>query len=607
MGDTEKVSRAESPPPGMDSLTRLFQSEHFNVRMCVTYLFTHRKEQGVLGYLVNKLYSYPIEDVQMYTPQLICLLCLPSSFPTVLEQYVLAACAKSMHFALHAIWYLESDTSDKTDRSVRIALREKMEIAAINRSFRNKRKDSTPTSVEQEVMAKDRLCEYYNKEIVFVAKITDMSLMLRKLPRPEREDRLKRELETLSMSLARMSINIPIDKPGTPFRRLIRVPTISSYCKVLNSRERAPYLVMFEFIEGGECHDPLELQLTPQCDIIDTSPSKADYEGRETLQNTIVHEGYFDSESPKGRMGSPTPPDVEAMAAKLDSVFGRSWYRTVEAARNESPYSKLPGWGVMPVIVKGGDDMRQEVLAMQLINAFDRIWRDADLPVKLHPYGVIVTSGDSGVIELVTDAVSIDAVKKAMPYDDQRSLADYWTYVYGDPSSVQYKTAQRNFIESMAAYSVLSYILQLKDRHNANILLRRDGCIVHIDFGFMLSNSPGGVNFESMPFKLSQEYVDVMGGINSDMFNYYRVLVYSAFKEATKHADQVISLVDMMLLGPSLPCFGADSKACLEALKSRFQPDGDLTVWVRDAIDQSVDNWRARGYDKFQKWSNGIL
>eukprot|EP01059_Diplonema_ambulator_P016532 TRINITY_DN2812_c0_g4_i1.p1 TRINITY_DN2812_c0_g4~~TRINITY_DN2812_c0_g4_i1.p1 ORF type:complete len:600 (+),score=196.34 TRINITY_DN2812_c0_g4_i1:209-2008(+) len=593
-----------SSSPVMDSLTRLFQSEHFNVRMCVTYLFTYRKEPGVLEYLVNKLYSYPLEDVQTYTPQLITLLCMGGSVPLVLEQYILAACAKSMHFALLAIWYLESDPSD---RAVRVSLREKMEIAAINRSFRTKRKESTPSTVEQEVLAKDRLCEYYNREIVFIQKITDMSLMLRKLPRSDRDDRLKKELEMLSMSLASQSINIPIDKPGTAFRRLIRVPNITSYCKVLNSRERAPYLVMFEYIEGGECHDPLELELTPQCDIVTSPVKEVVYESQDTLQNTIVHEGYFGYDSPKGRAGSPTPPDVEAMAVKLDNVFGRSWYRTVEAARNESPYSKLPGWGVMPVIVKGGDDMRQEVLAMQLINAFDRIWRDADLPVRLHPYGVIVTSGDSGIIELVTDAVSIDAVKKAMPNDDQRSLADYWTYVYGDPASLQYKTAQRNFIESMAAYSVLTYILQLKDRHNANILLRRDGSIVHIDFGFMLSNSPGGVNFESMPFKLSQEYVDVMGGVNSDMFNYFRVLVYSAFKEATKHSQQILSLVEMMLPGPHLPCFGTDPKVCLDALKARFQPDTDLTLWVRDAIDQSIDNWRARGYDRFQKWSNGIL
>lgn len=48
----------------------------------------------------------------------------------------------------------------------------------------------------------------------------------------------------------------------------------------------------------------------------------------------------------------------------------------------------------------------------------------------------------------------------------------------------------------------------MKDRHNGNLLLDEEGHIIHIDFGFMLSNSPGGVNFESAPFKLTRELLE---------------------------------------------------------------------------------------------------
>ena len=65
----------------------------------------------------------------------------------------------------------------------------------------------------------------------------------------------------------------------------------------------------------------------------------------------------------------------------------------------------------------------------------------------------------------------------------------------------------------MAAYSLVCYILQIKDRHNGNILVNIEGHILHIDFGFLLSNAPGkGVQFESAPFKMTQEMLDLLGG-----------------------------------------------------------------------------------------------
>ena len=96
--------------------------------------------------------------------------------------------------------------------------------------------------------------------------------------------------------------------------------------------------------------------------------------------------------------------------------------------------------------------------------------------------------------------------------------------VQGTPECLE---AQRNFVESMAGYSLVCFFLQIKDRHNGNIMLDERGHIIHIDFGFMLSNSPGGVNFEAAPFKLTRELLEVMDsnseGKASELFDYFKV------------------------------------------------------------------------------------
>merc|ERR1711985_139745 len=79
------------------------------------------------------------------------------------------------------------------------------------------------------------------------------------------------------------------------------------------------------------------------------------------------------------------------------------------------------------------------------------------------------------------------------------------------------RTALSNFVESMAAYSIICYVLSIRDRHNGNIMIDDVGHVIHVDFGFMLCGAPGGRamqqmgGFEpSMAFKLTAELLEVL-------------------------------------------------------------------------------------------------
>ena len=40
-------------------------------------------------------------------------------------------------------------------------------------------------------------------------------------------------------------------------------------------------------------------------------------------------------------------------------------------------------------------------------------------------------------------------------------------------------------------------------------MLDQDGHIIHIDFGYMLAITPKNLSFETSPFKMTHEYMDV--------------------------------------------------------------------------------------------------
>ncbi|RLV90181.1 Phosphatidylinositol 4-kinase STT4 [Spathaspora sp. JA1] len=253
-------------------------------------------------------------------------------------------------------------------------------------------------------------------------------------------------------------------------------------------------------------------------------------------------------------------------------------------------------------IFKVGDDCRQDVLALQLISMFRTIWSDAGLDLFVFPYRVTATGPGCGVIDVLPNATSRDMLGR----EAVNGLYEYFITKFGGENSIEFQAARNNLIKSLAAYSIISYILQFKDRHNGNIMYDEEGHVLHIDFGFCFDIVPGGVKFEVAPFKLTKEMINVLGGNDqTQAFKWFEELCVKGFLSCRSYMETIVRTVTPMLES-GLPCF---KDTTIKNLRSRFVPgksEKDASIFFRKLIKKSMESLYTKGYDEFQRLTNGI-
>lgn len=275
-------------------------------------------------------------------------------------------------------------------------------------------------------------------------------------------------------------------------------------------------------------------------------------------------------------------------------VFRESWQTKQDRLRSKSAYGHHPGWKLVPLLIKANDDLRQEQLASQLIYRMAAILSREKVPVWLCPYEIIALTESGGVVEAIPDTISLDSLKRNDP--NYHGLKHFFFTHFGEGTE-EFADAQANFVESLAAYSIVCFLLQLKDRHNGNILLDNRGHIIHIDFGFFFLSSPGkNAGFESAPFKLTRDFVELLGGPNGRMFRSFRELCVKTFLTLRKHCMEIILLVEMLKTGnEELNCFRGRPDEAIRQLRDRFRLDLNdraCREYVNCLVDDSIENVR---------------
>ena len=612
-----------------NSSYKTIHDENFNIDTLMYYL-SSREQIGVVDELINFLYQKFQNYSLFYIPQL-CSLLSYKTYTTPIENYLLDSCIDRMKFSLTVFWTTVSNQKCKKMEE----LQQNIEITLVN-NRRYSLKSNTvglnnykktfdyETKLIQESIFKEFKLNYFDYVFKFYKKLQDLCSNLKKESKNNRNDVLKEQLIKYNKRIKDMKRknmeNIPqsIDLVINYFYEGILLPfdddfdTSDEYCNIIvkfipelsmcyHSKARVPILLTVECVKLFEIHEKEklkeeeEIEKSYSCNTINETEDINKKNNKEITirkaKTTQEDDGFY--------IYIPDEPN-----SKKTEFFDYKFSDLIREYKQKSLYKDFDTYSLKSFIFKSNDDLRQELLTLQLIKKIKMIFDSSRIHLRIFPYEIITTSSESGLIEFLPNTISIDQLKKKY---SKKDLNEFYREIFKE----DFYIAQRNFCESLAAYSLICYLLEIRDRHNGNILIDINGNLIHIDFGFILGIGPGGNTFEQAPFKLTEEYVNILDGIDSTMFQYFKSLLYVGFIEIRNHFETLWQIIEITYKGnDSLPCF-KDRK--IEDIKELFQskflfdePELDLSSFVDPLISQSFDNSRTNNYDKFQSLTNGI-
>jgi phosphatidylinositol kinase/protein kinase (PI-3 family) len=104
------------------------------------------------------------------------------------------------------------------------------------------------------------------------------------------------------------------------------------------------------------------------------------------------------------------------------------------------------------------------------------------------------------------------------------------------------------------------------------------------------------MNFENAPFKLTREYVEVLGGLNSPLYKQFEDLFMRGYFALQKHREALSAIVQLF--------YGSRGSKQADGIRQRLGMRGPQEV--ASLVSDSFDNSRTTMYDRLQKLQNGI-
>ena len=144
---------------------------------------------------------------------------------------------------------------------------------------------------------------------------------------------------------------------------------------------------------------------------------------------------------------------------------------------------------------------------------------------------------------------------------------------------------------SNVAYCLATFVLGIGDRHNDNIMIKKNGELFHIDFGHFLGHFKYkmGIKRERAPFVFTRQFQSVLGGDTGEDFKKFKSYLERGYIILRNNKEIIITLMSILLC-TGIPELNEKSLRYLENSLLLKKDDKEAIDFLNKKLSESMDS-----------------
>jgi len=612
-----------------DSFFSLANSNLFTIHLILYYL-DNKNEESILDFLINLLYQKYNKNSYKFLPQLLSIYLSKNKKNFSFEKFFFVNCFNNIYFCIKFYYLIMSVYNKVYNRELIEYLIVKFRLIRIK-----KRRESL---IDMKLFKKNENFKYFilyfKKCLIFYRIIENFALKIEEKERyylshfeKIKEDFIKL-IEKLNKKITAMykisnelkrinNNNIIIIEPY--FKNLFRgimlfstneenddnnnnlfdvndktiiVKVLEKYSSINiennnNGKSYIKIVLTFECIKINNCEKWDEIMLNNNNNINNENKNE-----NLNLKNNINENKNNNNNNNINKNDLMDINNKSLICNPFENINEK-----IEYLKEHSQFKNFKDYSIKSFILEYNRDNYGEIIINQLINQYNTIFtQNHSLPFYIYPKTILILSPLVSLIEdISTSNNSFKSIEKINL--DIRGKYKTFNNFFRNYFLNNFEEAQRNFTESLASYLLFSYLINNNINIYEKCLLNNSGFIALKLNGYSMSSNNN--NCKNI-FKLPINFLEILDGKNSSMFNYFKSIISKGIIEIKKFYENFEILINIIVKACQIEDWSnRDKYYIIESLKERFHVVNNEIDIIKD-----VDLLFEKAFEKKGFFSN---